>query len=263
MVNALRTVLLNIDGSISLGKDYPGEQYVPADFRPRKLPGVIQRVRNLLLGSDADRALLNWRLQELLTCVHTTDMGNFALALDPRITYLPFNSNLMTRKLAGPIAKKISAPTQALYFQGNPAPIKGSGKIYFKWRLTLVDSTTARVTRQSEVGSSAATIDVPYTITDGLSSDIALDGADLAVKVESGVGGTWDIELLTGPARTLKTAFDAAETGLTGTDQSAVFDGPAPYDTFKAVWETHDQLPYRIAALTLALGYRINELPPG
>lgn len=190
-------------------------------------------------------------------------MGNFATALDPRITYLPFNNDLMRRQLRGPSATKLSAATQPIYFQGTPEPIVGSGKIYFRWRLSVVDATTARVSRQADVGGSAATVDVPYTITSGLSSEVPLDGAELSVKFGEGVGGIWDIELLTAPSRTLKAVLDAAETGLGADEAAALFDGDAPYSTFKSVWETHDQLPYRAAALTLALGYRLNELPPG
>src|SRR5271166_5753626 len=94
MINHLRTVLLNVSGSNLPPDNYPGEEYVPPTYYARVLRGGVAQAYQLLFGSMPDRALLNLRLRELLSIIHSTELAIYATNLDSRITYLPWDTSV-------------------------------------------------------------------------------------------------------------------------------------------------------------------------
>ena len=87
MFNHARTLLLNISGSNNPGSSYLGEELVPADYAAITLPSYIENVRRSLFGADPDRAMLNYRIRQLLTLIAGTDLQEYITDLDSRITY--------------------------------------------------------------------------------------------------------------------------------------------------------------------------------
>lgn len=261
MVNEVRTLLLNVDGASRPEPDYPGEEYVPPDFRSRALPGYLARVRASLFGSDPDRATLNWRLRELTTCIHATGMGRFATDLDPRLTYLPVGLDLMTLVRRGAVARRV-AGTQELQFQGSPDAVTGTSRIYLRWRVDALSATSVRVTGRGDSGPTEQTL-TTFAVSGGLSEAVPLPGSNLGFRLTSGDNGSWEVSVLCRPWQPLGDAVRAAEGSLAGDDADALFGTGAaePYAAFRATWEGHDQFPYRAAALALAAAYRTRELP--
>lgn len=261
MINQLRTLLLNRNGNETPGATYPGEQYVPPAYRQRRLPPRLQAVYNQLFGTSPDRALLNYRLQELLTCVHLSEYADYATALDPRITYWPFNTSLFEKATLGATAQKlVAASGQELYFVGERVTTESVNRIYFQWRLYVQDGDTVILTQYDDNSAAVQTTSVEYTLDGGVSSLISLPGSQLQVRFGAGTGAAWLIEVLARPDRTLVQVAEGVERSLG--DGTALWapDSPEPYKTFRNLWNLHDQLPYRLAGLTLALGYRLNEL---
>ena len=87
MFNHARTLLLNISGSNNPGSSYLGEELVPADYAAITLPSYIENVRRPLFGAAPDRAMLNYRIRQLLTLIADTDLQEYIVGLDSRITY--------------------------------------------------------------------------------------------------------------------------------------------------------------------------------
>lgn len=261
MINHLRTLLLNRDGNVTPGVTFPGEQYVPPGFRQRRLTPGLQAIYNQLFGSSPDRALLNYRLQELLTCVHLSEYADYATALDPRITYWPFNTSIFEKATLGATAQKLAAATgQELYFVGERATSESVNRIFFQWRLYVQDSDTVILTQYDDASAAVQTTSVEYTVSGGLSSLIPLPGSQLQVRFGAGTGAAWLIEVLARPDRTLVQVAEDVERSLGAGEALWRPDSPEPYKTFRNLWNLHDQLPYRLTGLTLALGYRLNEL---
>lgn len=264
MVNHYRTLLLNRDGATAPGADYPGEQYVPPGFVARRLSGEAAAARALLFGTAPDRAMLNWRLQELLTCVHACNFGDYLLAPDPRLTYWPFDGRLLARRLAGPVATLAAGPEGTpLYFLGEHAAASDADRVYHSWELEVLSSTQLRLTSVDNDGRPAVATR-SYTTENGLSSPVTLSGSQLRVRFAAVTGAAWRIGVLHAPRRTLRDVIAAADARIAGLAEFLFGAADAePYATFAALWNDHDQLPYRAVGLTLALAYRLAEANGG
>ena len=262
MINHLRTLLLNQDSSRSPGPTFPGEQIVHPGFRARALPGPLLATHRLVFGSGPDRATLNTRLQEVLSCVHAAGYGEYVTAMDPRITYLPFNTSLMERYLLGASARKLTSSDQNLYFLGDRSTTESVNRIYFSWRLDVIDASNVRITEYADAASVVQTTTVGYTTSSGLSSPIDLPGSLMQARFDVGVGASWLIDVLAKPSRSFAQAVSDWDGALTESMQRALWpEGSAePYLTFRNLWQLSDQEPARVAGLILALGHRLDEL---
>lgn len=260
MINHARTLLMNVSGATNPGIDFPGEQYVPADFVPLVMPSALETGRRILFGALPDRCLLNWRLQELLTCIHACELDNYLQDLDGRSTYWPFNSSLLDQHLASPTAVQVSGADQLLHFVGNRRGAPLDDRIYLQWSLTVLNATAVSITSTDSRGNSRITA-AAYTTSGGLSSAVALPGSPLAVQFSDVINTRWNLTWLARPKRSILDVCNEAETRLHGDLRSRVFpiELGEPYQTFNNLWYDHDQWPYRLAGLTLSLAYRINE----
>lgn len=260
MVNHFRTMLLNVSGASAPGADYPGEQYVPPLFQAKRLPQPLAAARRLLVGTAPDRATLNWRLQEILSIIHGCGLEDYVTALDPRVTYWPFNTSLLEKVLVGATAlKRSGGDTQSLYFVGSNRAGASTDRIYFQWLLEVISDAQVRIT--SAFSTSSELVD--YTVSGGLSSIIPLPGSELRVRFGEGVGAAWNISILVPPRLTLNNLLRDADSGLDQASLDYLFptDSAEPYKSFENLYLYHDQAPYRLAGLALAVGYRIHELP--
>lgn len=94
MINHARTLLLN-DKALP---DELGEEFVP-EFAPLYLPRSLDRVHKILFGKQPIRQELNYKLRCIMQLLHATELAEFVLQLDPRVTYLPFDEVFWMRKL--------------------------------------------------------------------------------------------------------------------------------------------------------------------
>jgi hypothetical protein len=260
IVNELRTVLLNQSGSNSPGASYPGEEYVPPSFTAKAMPGSLATVWNQLFAPNSDRAYLNWRLRDYLTILHTTEMVEHVTALDPRITYWPFDNSLFTLAGGGagpPIVTAVANPqNQSLRFSGPVVIVQSGNLLYFSWLVTVVDAANVQV--QQNFGAQQV-VNTTYTTSGGWSSPVPLPGSSLMVQFSSGLGGVWRITALAPTSHDLTDVLANLAKQLDDTTKSTLF-GPAgsePWTTFRNLWEQHSLLPYRLGGVVLALGYQL------
>lgn len=292
MINCARTLLMNVAGP-SLAYDAPGEEFIPPTYMPKRLPTAIESVRRVVFGSSPDRLYLNYRLRELMTLLHTTELEEFVLELDPRVTYWPVleAGEFVTNVFGRTVTQLRDAPAP-LYFVGEHLPDHRLGRVDQQWRVELNAAGAAIVRRQTT--PLAADI-YEYTTSDGLSSEVPLTGSGLRVRFREAAfaegggdywGGAWDedywpegywadnaqdavtgavwlVRSVVRPTLDLGQIAQTLRTSIGEPNLLAIFGAsPAePYKTFRNLWHDHPQLAYQLGGLLLGIIYRTNELP--
>lgn len=263
MYNQARTLLLNLAGNNVPGLSYPGEEKIPPDYRPLPLPTWMQTLRSVIFTGSPDRAMLNYRAKELLLPLHSTDLVQYILDLDPRITYVP--GWPLVDLLGQPVmAVQTAGPASTISFLGDLNNLRAHGRIWKQWRVTVVNGTDVSITYLDEGLGTDRTVIVSYTVSDGISSIVALPGSQISFRFTPGVGATWDMSALHRPVISLGEVELQLRIVLDGDPaiKQQLF-GPAtdePFRTFKNLWEGHPFLHYRLGGIVLALIYQINAL---
>jgi hypothetical protein len=249
VVNHLRTLLLDVDGSLRPGREYPGEEYVPPDFRTRVYPAGLRQVWRALFGTYPDRAYRNYRLRQLTTLVHDSPLAELVTALDRRVTYWPHRADDDRWARYGTTRiEAVNDSQSTLNLIGDLVADDTIGRARFEWRVEVLSGNRVRV--------GDTTYDVTYP--GGLSTSVPL-GAGLTCRVhQSGLGDAWYVSAVAKPARDVGAVLASAETAV-GSAERVLFSGGEPYDTLGEMWRRADFLPLRLGALVVALAYRVDE----
>lgn len=262
MINHFRTLLGNIP---MLNDEDLGTEYVPRDFVTRPLPVILQRMYDVLFGTRPDRAYINQRLFQYMQVLHSTELEEYVRALDPRITYLPFDDGWYDRRCRLQITKT-GAPCRA-FVSGQLEADNPLGRALYRWRVAVLDSTTVSVTRRLQ-GFSSQT--VTPEISRGLTEAIALPDSGLSVRLGTLVGGESDLSTIVGASLfvdgTARASTDLSQVMLElealmmGQTSGYLFHGDEPYKTFRNLWFKHPHMPYRLGAALAAYVYRLDSL---
>jgi len=139
MYNHARTLLLNQSGEGGSQLIYPGDELIPEDFRPVKLPTYLQVVRSILFGISPDRVMLNYRSCQFLRLIQSTELQSHIAELDKRITYSPFDSRLLATELFQPSAVA-SQPVEdaAIYINGSDLSPDASGRCEYSYLVSVL-----------------------------------------------------------------------------------------------------------------------------
>ena len=89
MINHIRSILLNAPQAQAHPVDFIGEEYVSPEWVPVPQPHGVARLRDILFGHNPDRALMNYRLRQFMTLIHSTDLEQYVHEKDSRVTYWP------------------------------------------------------------------------------------------------------------------------------------------------------------------------------
>lgn len=263
MINHARTLLANIDGARA-SRGTPGEELIPPAFRQLRLPRSVQAVRRVLFGVDPDREYMNYRLRELMTLLHSTELEEFVLALDPRVTYWPIEDaelfvdgfGVTTTRLHGTEADRI-------YVTGQPAADDQNGRMVMQWRLEVMPDeqvNVRRTTRPSDADTTA------YEVQAGLSTPTPLSGSGLTVRFAAVSGAAWMIRSQARPATELGQLTEHLRSvvdELLAIDLFGAAPRGEPQQTFWNLWTRHPHMPYQLGGLLLGTIYRINEMLGG
>lgn len=254
MINHLRNLLMNVPGrSVSvIDVDYPGEELVDPNYRVVRLPAAVERTRTLLFGPDPDRAMLNWRVRQLLQIVHATELEHRVSEYDPRITYVPFDNHSLYDQQFGITETYSNTNNFGTLYIGGDASTTGN-RLYQTWRLAVIGDSL-RINRDS--APLLETL-VPLNTTEGLSADITLPDTNLTINIGNPTNGdAWSLTSFLKPVESLAVAIARVETSG---DLTALFGTPAeaePMRTYRSLWYGRKEFPYMVAALTLAMGHR-------
>ena len=255
MINHVRTLLLNMPASSMT----PMGEYVPLEFNTVAVPSAVQRARDILFGPRPDATMLDYRLRQYMTMLHSTELVEFVTAQDPRITYAPGSramSDFDPAAVVTPVENSIE-----LFITGN-LPRTADGRMSCLWQVKamVAGSTSVSVTRRS---APPGTSIYPITYTGGLSNEFPLTGSPLLASFQDeGVvdGITWNVSCLAMPLR--DPGQVAADLGATGANIMPFLFGigaQEPYRTWQNLWASNQPLPYRLGAALLAVAARTDE----
>ena len=229
-----------------------GDEYIPPEFVSLTLPGAITIIRNYLFAAEPDRVFLNYRVRQYLTVLHSTDLEQFLLELDPRITYNVDTADMFDDSVFG--LPKI----EGLFFLDELGSPDAGGKCFHKWRLTRRAPTVVGVERQSPPVQRSFRA---FTIENGLSSRILLTGSGASFRLQDGIFGIGSVANVSAYARPTRELGDI-ESELLGLGREAIWEvfgvgtpqaANEPFKTLWNLWRQHDQLPYRLGSLLVAL----------
>jgi len=259
MFNHARTLLMNIDGSNGVFNDYPGDELIPESYQQLELPTYLDVFRSRLFGASPDRGMLNYRAAQLLTMIEATELQQFVLELDSRITYSSHPRQLALPTTFQPRIRSYgTGSTDILTVIGKPISPDVTGITRYDFELTISGSTLEIQRLSPPVQSKSELIE----LTDGLSQAITLPLSGYKVRVNTDTDGLqWRIDGFLRPTadlnsieRNLHSVGEPYLLELFGTQDTE------PFNTFRNCWKNHPEFVYRLGGLVLAMIYRTEEI---
>ena len=264
IINEARTLLLNQSGADQPAPSFYLQELVPEDFRPIELPSYLQRIYDVLFGTDPDQAFLNFRTWQYMHILHSTDFAFYVFSLDPRVTYLNKRSIVDAQYL--PVVTPMNALSQdfPVYVQGLPG-VSSSGQLLFQWNIKITNGLVVKTT-ELRTNKSLETI---VTITNNLTSPIALIGQrDMSIQIGSSaplaVGALWQLQTLGKPNYDIVNVVEQLK--IIGDENIFQLFGSrtvGPYNVFRQLWEKEADIHYALSGFLLAYIYRVNEVRRG
>jgi hypothetical protein len=118
-----------------------GEEFIP-EFTPVALPSYLQIARNILFGATPDKVFLNFRAYELLSLLHSTELEEFVLAADQRITYSTTgSSDFFVPKNSVVLERTGGSEYANLNLDGAVKPDNAAGRAYLEYNVRLFSDT--------------------------------------------------------------------------------------------------------------------------
>jgi hypothetical protein len=249
VVNHCRTLLLN-QAREAYGAETPGEEVVPAEFRPRRLGSAAARVRAALFGEQPDRYRLNYRLAQLMPFVHASDLHPVSVADDPRLTYWPPTATW--QPFAG-VAGAASARARTAEAEAGDLAVTGAfvgdGPLLHRWRVTRTAADEVEV-RRLAVQAPPTTLQVSFP--GNRSEQFPLDGTGLAATLAGAEGASWEVTAVLIPRPGLVGVLARLDRTLSDAVALDLFVGPYGPDLRRA-WRSHPEPETRLAAACLGL----------
>lgn len=270
MVNHVRTLLLGVSGSNSPGSNFPGEEPVPADFRPSTLAAELKNVRACLFGSRPDRLYLNYRLRQFMTLLHATELDEHVRKFDSRITYKPGEAEDL---FAGRFGVSVEGSELPIYFSGQFAVDEALGRAQGQWRVSTGFHASTNIVGPIRLIQDCTVIQESDPVT--VSSHEIVATNTLTDSIELGRGlrcratwsfftadTVWHITARSRPSRGLPEIVSALRQSPLTAEPGELFGNPLvePYTTYWNLWSKHDFLPYHLGGLLMAYASRVDDL---
>lgn len=255
MINHGRTLLLNRSGASRPAPSFFLEEFVDPTFVPVTVPPALQSISNILVG-NGDDAFANYRVKQLLTCIHSTEFVQYLTVLDPRITYL--NDTNILDTIFGAVVTPLNpqAITHPVYVTGqlNISP----SRLLYRWLIEMTAPGGVTVT-DPVTGKSEFHV---VSFTNDLSSLVPFVGQkNLSFRVpDNTFQALWQVDYLTLPDGDLSDLLAPLVSARGGIDALFTKNGlPAgePYTTFQQLWEKHCFIQYKLAGVVLAFIYKL------
>lgn len=258
MFNEVRTLLLNVDGTVGYPAGLAAE-HIPAEYRAVELPSSLKSLRRELFGHDPDLTGLNYRLRQFAAILHAPDIEPYTLAGDSRVTYWPADDVCFHLPL-GLVVEPLTGTTMVSLL--GAVPLSGSGRLWQSWLVTAVDDDLIDVVPEQ---STALPITVPVVRNDNLSDPIALPGlTTTAFRLGGGTvtaGTRFRLNICARHATRLAELPGRLDPLLTaGTSRELFGEGFGDYGVFRDWWLSSDQLTYKLGGLLLALARRTADI---
>jgi len=242
--------------------DGPGEEFIDPDFQPKLWPQGLKRAMVQLLGSKPDRLYSNYRMQQVMQMLHSTELEEYVYTLNNRVTYLPISSTQFFDEVFGQLQEQYAGNPIELVIDGFHKADEGVGITTLQWSLTVLNASQIRVNRLAP----NALLDnvVNYTSSHGLSDYIELPGSDLVFKFPTDLadGAEWIVTSKARPEQDIGLRLTKLISVTDDETQTAVFQPRnEPILTLQNSFRDNDLLPYKAGGLLLAFALYMNTLP--
>jgi hypothetical protein len=243
--------------------DTLAEEYVSPDYLPRQLPATFNKLRRIIFGGTPDRQMSNFRMYQLMQALHATELEEYVLQHDTRITYLPFDRSELLANAFGSTVSATPGTAGTLTVIGAPVPDETTGVIYQRWRVLVTNGTTVTINQLAPAAQTSQTVST-YALTAGLSNLIALPASTLLFNFSGTPGDEWFVEAIAKPTRNMAEILVALQSATSDEDETVIFGQPLvePYLTFSNLWRHHEEYAYQLGGLLLAMAFRTMEIPP-
>lgn len=215
-------------------------------------------MQRVLFGAAPDRIYQNFRLREILTLLHSTELVDYVKQLDNRITYWPFDDRLFD-SIYGYNVESLVGPLPPTGIVVGPAIANDiAGRAVTRWRATVLSGN--RVEIMPEIPAEEVTI-ADYSDAGGIYTPVTLplSQAKLRVPPDANVGDSWRITETGRPAWRLLDVYSRLQM-TTGTAMYTwLFDyNREPYPTFRTLWNSHPHWQYRLSGAILAHAFALS-----
>jgi len=249
---------MNLNGSTSIFAGTPGDELIPAAYRQLNLPTYLDTIRARFFGSMPDRAMLNYRVAQLLTLIEATELQSHILALDSRVTYSSHPEQLGLIETFKPKLNQYDGTeSDRLTVIGKAMSPDSSGLSGYDYRIEL-DGTNINIERLTSPVQSKTEL---ITLTDGLSQVVTLPLSDYQVRVDSVGPAAWTLRGYLRPTNSLSSIAESLQSiGEPYLLELFGVSNEEPYLTFRNCWKKHPEFAYRLGGLVLAMIYRTEEV---
>jgi hypothetical protein len=247
MINHARTLLLN-HATKDLVCDW--DQYVPGSFVSQMLPDYLKSVWEVLFGKNPDSWMMNWRAQQYMEILGSSEFYSYVTALDRRLSYnmpMPPITDTLPR-----MAMQSSNTGGYEILSGVPKDDPVNGRL-------------GRVIRMSSDG-------MVFTVTNEYGNTITYDPAVDSAGIKLGDSGVsvsfkdgfsiatdwWTFDMLSAPSKNLVEVVYEIQ-NLPQEQVAKLFGSTAPFDSFSMLWYQNRAWPLKLTGLLLAWIYRAEE----
>jgi hypothetical protein len=205
--------------------------------------------------------MLNYRANQLLQVIEATELQDYVLQLDPRITYSSYREQLVVPATFQPKVQRYAGPTSAeLSLGGSPARPDITGRCEYNYQVT-VSSGSVHVARLSLPNS---VTESSLAMTSGLSGLFQLPGSGYQFRINTTDStAAWKIHGFLRPQLTLSDI----ESSLHNVGENYLLDlfGAVKTEPYLTFWNctTHPEFAYRLGGFVLAIIYRTEEIRNG
>lgn len=265
MINHLRTLLLNRDGSAAAPPETPGEEYVSPDYKAVAMPQALSGLLASLFGTSPDRVFLNARLRQFLSLMRVCRLdGPIPPDNDTRLSYEGSGGETLFTAVASGVNSVLTggptSPTDPSWIQTilHSQP-RALNRLYRTWDITVVDADTARLIYSGD-DDIVHVEEFDFVLESGGAS-LALPEMPVTVLFPPSVGATWRVSLTARPLPELAALVGRTDSLLTGgLAASLLFDGQPE---LRQIFSEHPAGPFRLSAALRALALLTEELRGG
>ena len=254
MINAVRALLKNVNGSSSNQALSPLAEPIDPMFRARRLPSWLQSGHRSLFGTQPDSLYLDYRVRELLVLIASSPLAPLLRAKDDRMTEDPLTNRDMP-PFTPTVLKTADSGSHMLNYSSDPQADDIRGRSWYQYTLS-VSGGDATLTADNGDSQVTAAVNGVFRVT-------APNGMRLTITPTSGTA-SWSILGYARP-RGLQPALRDFDSQV-----GPRFDEMIPPQTTDAhllqireIWDRRPiaEYPVRIAALLLATAWYIDTLP--
>jgi hypothetical protein len=194
----------------------------------------------------------------LMPVLHDTELEEFVLAFDPRVTYWP---QQQTQLFKDAFQTKVSARLEG---SGELSPIgilepdESSGRLRYHWRVDVTSETTVHVRSMLPPYREETQTYAKENQRSGLCSFI---GSSLKFNFTGPVGSSWYVVATAKPKRSMGDVLASLKDLVTAADDREIFGVPPTGNaaTWYALWREHPHYAYQLGGLLLGVANYLDQ----